>query len=69
MPQIPYILSVVTFLPLVGAGLILLARLLNKGSADSAARWIALATTVVALAVSAVPVASFDPSSAAYQFT
>jgi NADH-quinone oxidoreductase subunit M len=68
LPQIPYILSVVTFLPLVGAGLILLVRLLNKGSADSAARWIALATTVVTLAVSAVLVAGFDPSSAAYQF-
>ena len=68
MPQIPYILSVVTFLPLVGAGLILLARLLNKSGADSAARWIALATTLVTLGVSAVLVATFDPSSAAYQF-
>jgi NADH-quinone oxidoreductase subunit M len=68
LPQIPYILSLVTFLPLVGAGLILLARLLNKGSADSAARWIALVTTVVTLAVSVVLVGAFDPSSAAYQF-
>lgn len=68
MPQIPYILSVVTFLPLVGAGLILLARLVNKGSADGAARWIAMATTLVTLTVSAVLVANFDPSSAAYQF-
>ena len=68
MPQIPYILSVVTFLPLVGAGLILLAGLLNKGRADGAARWIALATTLATLAVSAVLVATFDPSSAAYQF-
>ena len=68
MPQIPYILSVVTFLPLVGAGLILLARLFNKPGADGAARWIALLTTVVTLAVSAVLVATFDPSSAAYQF-
>ena len=68
MPQIPFILSVVTFLPLVGAGLILLARLLNKGGADAAARWIALLTTIVTLGVSAVLVASFDASSAAYQF-
>lgn len=68
MPQIPFILSVLTFLPLVGAGLILLARLLGKGPADSAARWIALATTLVVLAGSAVLVATFDPSSAAYQF-
>ena len=48
MPQIPYILSVVTFLPLVGAGLILLARLFNKAGADGAARWIALLTTLAA---------------------
>ena len=68
MPQIPYILSVVTFLPLVGAGLILLARLFNKAGADGAARWIALLTTLVTLAVSIVLVANFDPSSAAYQF-
>lgn len=68
MPQIPFILSVVTFLPLVGAGLILLARLLGKGEAAGAARWIALATTVVTLAVSAVLVAGVDTSSAAYQF-
>ena len=68
MPQIPYILSVVTFLPLVGAGLILLARLLNKAGADGTARWIALLTTIVTLGVSAVLVASFDASSAAYQF-
>ncbi|WP_426028778.1 NADH-quinone oxidoreductase subunit M [Brevundimonas sp. TWP2-3-4b2] len=64
----PYILSLVTFLPMVGAGLILLARLVNKGSADNAARWIAMAATLVTLAVSAVLVATFDPSSAAYQF-
>ncbi len=113
MPQIPYILSVVTFLPLVGAGLILLARLManlltpvettrvaieidrsvsaesakaafdrdlahatqsllatqERGeSAGNAARWIALVTTLVTLAVSGVLVATFDPSSAAYQF-
>lgn len=68
MPQIPFILSVVTFLPLVGAGLILLARLLGKAQAAGAARWIALATTVATLAISAVLVAGFDPSSAAYQF-
>lgn len=68
MPQIPFILSVVTFLPLVGAGLILLARLFNKGSADGAARWIALITTVAVLAVSAVLVMQFKPELATYQF-
>ncbi|KRA29382.1 NADH-quinone oxidoreductase subunit M [Brevundimonas sp. Root608] len=64
----PFILSVVTFLPLVGAGLILLARLFNKGSADGAARWIALITTVAVLAVSAVLVMQFKPELATYQF-
>ena len=68
MPQIPYILSVVTFLPLVGAGVLLLARLLSKGSADGLARWIGLATTLLTLVVSVVLVAAFDPSNPAYQF-
>ncbi len=67
MPQIPFILSVVTFLPLVGAALLLLTRLGGKGS-DSSARWIALGTTLATLAVSVVLVANFDASSAAYQF-
>ncbi|WP_298743256.1 NADH-quinone oxidoreductase subunit M [uncultured Brevundimonas sp.] len=64
----PFILSVVTFLPLVGAGLILLARLLGRGEAAGAARWIALVTTLATLAVSGVLVAGFDASSPAYQF-
>ncbi|NJC42242.1 NADH-quinone oxidoreductase subunit M [Brevundimonas alba] len=68
MPQIPFILSVVTFLPLVGAGLIMLARLMGKGDAAGAARWIALITTLATLAVSAVLVAGFDASIATYQF-
>ena len=33
----PYILSLVTFLPLVGAGLLLLAGMMNKGGQDAAA--------------------------------
>ena len=68
MPQIPFILSVVTFLPLVGAGLILLARLMGKGDAARAARWIALIATLATLAVSAVLVMQFKPELAAYQF-
>ncbi len=67
MPQIPFILSVVTFLPLVGAALLLLTRLGGKGS-DASARLIALGTTLATLAVSVVLVANFDASSAAYQF-
>ncbi|MBD7940176.1 NADH-quinone oxidoreductase subunit M [Brevundimonas guildfordensis] len=67
----PHILSIVTFLPLLGAAAILVARLLNKGgheAAAPAARWIALITTMVVLAVSVVLVGQFDPSNPAYQF-
>ena len=38
MGAIPNILSVVTFLPLVGAGLILLGRLASKSNEDSIAK-------------------------------
>ena len=69
MPQIPYILSLVTFLPLVGAGVILLARLLNKGAADNAARWIALGVTMLTLVVSIILVGTFNPAVSTYQFT
>ncbi|RZJ18562.1 MAG: NADH-quinone oxidoreductase subunit M [Brevundimonas sp.] len=67
----PHILSIVTFLPLIGALAVLIARLLNKGGPDAtapAARWIALTTTLVTLAVSVLLVARFDPSNPAYQF-
>ena len=68
MPQIPFILSIITFLPLIGGGVILLSRLFNKAGADNAARWIAMGTTLVTLALSVVLVGAFDQSSAAYQF-
>ena len=68
MPQIPFILSLITFLPLIGGGVILLSRLFNKAGADNAARWIAMGTTLVTLGLSVVLVGAFDQSSAAYQF-
>jgi NADH-quinone oxidoreductase subunit M len=68
MGAIPNILSVVTFLPLVGALAILIGRFASRSGADGIARWGALGTTLATLAVSAVLVAEFDPSSAAYQF-
>jgi NADH-quinone oxidoreductase subunit M len=68
LPQIPFILSLITFLPLIGGGLILLSRLFNKAGADNAARWIAMGTTLATLALSVVLVGAFDQSSAAYQF-
>ncbi|WGM47361.1 NADH-quinone oxidoreductase subunit M [Brevundimonas sp. NIBR10] len=66
----PAILSIVTFLPLVGAAILLIARLIAK-SADAAApaaRWIALVTTLATLAVSVVLTATFDQSNPGYQF-
>jgi NADH-quinone oxidoreductase subunit M len=68
LPQIPFILSLITFLPLIGAGVILLSRLFNKAGAGNAARWIAMGTTLVTLSLSVVLVGAFDQSSAAYQF-
>ena len=66
----PYILSLVTFLPLLGAAAIFAARLGSKTqeAAAPAARWIALITTLVVLAVSVVLVAGFDAANPAYQF-
>jgi NADH-quinone oxidoreductase subunit M len=61
------ILSVTTFLPLVGALFIMVAcndDRLGKGTA----RWVALWTTLVTFAVSLVLVYRFDPASAEFQF-
>jgi len=61
------ILSIVTFLPLVGALLILVM----PGEGDQlakSARWIALITTMLDLAVSLAIWAGFDGNSAAFQF-
>jgi len=61
------VLSVTTFLPLVGALLIMM-----MGGEDAAmkrnARWIALWATLVTFAVSLVLVWRFDPSSSDFQF-
>lgn len=62
------VLSVVTFLPVVGA---LLVYLLARGGDEAAARnarWIALWTTIVTFAVSLILVARFDPSQTGFQF-
>ena len=57
-----YHLTATTFLPLVGAVVILLV------GSERLARWIALATTVATLAVSAPLYRSFDKASSALQF-
>ncbi len=61
------ILSVVTFLPLLGALLIMMVR--GEGRiARGTARWIALWTTLVTFAISLLMVWRFDISSAEFQF-
>ena len=66
----PAILSIVTFLPLIGAAVLLAARFTQKSAEAAAplARWIALGTTLLTLVVSVVLVASFDQSNPGYQF-
>jgi NADH-quinone oxidoreductase subunit M len=61
------ILSVVTFLPVVGAILIYLTRG-DDEAARRNARWIALWTTLVTFAVSLILIARFDPSQPDFQF-
>jgi NADH-quinone oxidoreductase subunit M len=62
------ILSVVTFLPLLGALFIMLAVRGNEGLAKGTARWVALWTTLVTFAISLVMVWRFDVSSPEFQF-
>jgi NADH-quinone oxidoreductase subunit M len=62
------ILSVTTFLPLVGALLIYLLARGGEATANRSARWIALWTTLVTFAISLIMVARFDAGSAAFQF-
>ena len=61
------ILSVTTFLPVVGALLIYVIRGEDE-AAQRNARWIALWTTLVTFAVSLILVWRFDASSADFQF-
>jgi NADH-quinone oxidoreductase subunit M len=62
------ILSVVTFLPLFGALLVMLLVRGNERLARGTARWIALWSTLVTFAISLVMVWRFDASSAEFQF-
>jgi NADH-quinone oxidoreductase subunit M len=60
------ILSVVTFLPIVGA--LFIACLRDDEAGAHNARWVALWTTLITFVVSLILVWRFDPSSADFQF-
>ncbi len=62
------ILSVVTFLPVLGALLVLLLARGNGPIAKGTARWISLWTTLVTFAISLVMVWRFDATSPEFQF-
>jgi NADH-quinone oxidoreductase subunit M len=62
------ILSVVTFLPLLGAAFIMIAVRGNSPIARGTARWVSLWTTLVTFAISLVMVWRFDPASPEFQF-
>lgn len=61
------ILSVTTFLPLVGALIVYLSRG-DDEAAKRNSRWIALWTTLITFAVSVMLVMRFDPANADFQF-
>ena len=65
------ILSLITFAPIIGVAAILALRLGGKpddARTVSAAKWIALVTTLATLALSVLLVARFDPNTADFQF-
>ena len=64
------ILSLTTYLPLVGVAAILALRLLGKDekAVASASKWIAFAATVATLALSVLLVARFDRAEPGFQF-
>jgi NADH-quinone oxidoreductase subunit M len=65
------ILSLITFAPLIGVAAIFALRLFGRpddAKLVSAAKWIALATTLATLALSVLLVAQFDPNDAGFQF-
>jgi NADH-quinone oxidoreductase subunit M len=65
--EIPHILSVVTFLPLVGALFLLVIRG-DDEQAQRSARFVALWTTVITFVVSLLIWVNFDNSTADFQF-
>ncbi len=72
LPAIPNLLSIITFLPLVGAVVIGIVRAMarkdDSAVIDGNAKWIALWATLITLALSVWLVAGFKGKSAGYQF-
>src|SRR4051794_23840138 len=66
------ILSLITFLPLLGVAGIVALRLFaspkDQAKTENAAKWIALTTTLAVLALSVALTFQFDRSSSAFQF-
>jgi len=64
------LLSLTTFAPLAGVAVILAARALHGGGekTDTLAKWIALATTLVAFGLSIILTLQFDPKNPGFQF-
>jgi len=62
------ILSVVTFLPLLGALLVMLMARGNGPIAKGTARWVTMWTTLATFAISLVMVWRFDATSPEFQF-
>jgi NADH-quinone oxidoreductase subunit M len=68
---VTYILSLITYAPLVGVAGILALRLLGKpddARVVSATKWIALITTLATFALSVLLVLQFDPKETGFQF-
>ena len=62
------LLSLTTFIPLLGAGILALFLRGDDHAAQRNAKWVALATTVFTFAVSLFILAGFDPAAPGFQF-
>ncbi len=62
------LLSLTTFIPLLGAGILALFLRGDDAAAQRNAKWVALATTVFTFVVSLFILAGFDPSDTGFQF-
>ena len=63
-----YLLSIITFVPAVAAGILALFLRGDDLSAASAARWVALFATVLSLILSLFLLKGFDPANTGFQF-